>query len=259
MQKDVTEAYAASLAGQEAKVGVALAALVEAQAKNRFVEDSKNAHEEETAKLAVLQAEHRAYLDVAAKQGATVSSLIASGKGVLSEALDRAHGAEVTDHSIFKAHASFFEAEFLEDMRALGVRDVDAITRVTEYVEHIVRYVQGIVANGYAYEANGSVYFDVAQFGKDGFHYAKLSPWAVGNVNLTQSGEGSLSSTADALGRKSGQDFALWKTSKKGEPAWDSPWGKGRPGWHIECKKTHTCTHRAQQRKGDFFSSFSES
>lgn len=235
VSKEIADAFEAAVAGQQSKVDKAAAELAEAQTKNKYVDDCRTAHEEEIAKMAVLQAELKAYEAVAAQAGATPAALIAAGRGPLSESLDRAHGASVTDHSIFKAHAAHYEAEFLDDMRALGVRDVDALTRVTEYVEHIVRYVQTIVANGYAYEANGSVYFDTAQFSKDGFHYAKLSPWAVGNLNLSQSGEGSLSSSSDALGRKSGQDFALWKTSKKGEPAWDSPWGKGRPGWHIEC------------------------
>ena len=231
--KDIAAAFDASVAAQQGKVDKAAAELVEAQAKNKYVDDSRTAHEEEIAKMGVLQTELKAYQAVAAQAGATPAALIAAGRGPLSESLDRELGASVTDHSIFKAHASFYEAEFLSDMRALGVRDVDALTRVTEYVQHIVDYVQGIVSNGYAYEANGSVYFDTAQFSKDGFHYAKLSPWAVGNLNLSQSGEGAL--TADALGRKCGQDFALWKTSKPGEPAWDSPWGRGRPGWHIEC------------------------
>jgi cysteinyl-tRNA synthetase len=233
--QDISGAFECALATQQKKVDAAVAGLEEAKANKKYVEDAQNALEEEQAKFAALKDEHAAYTKVAATAGVTPAELIAAGKGPLSESLDRSQGASVTDHSIFRAHASFYEAEFLEDMRSLGVRDSDALTRVTEYVDHIVAYVQTIIANGYAYEANGSVYFDVAKFAKDGYHYAKLSPWSAGNINLSQSGEGSLSAASDALGRKSNQDFALWKTSKKGEPEWDSPWGKGRPGWHIEC------------------------
>ncbi len=85
-----------------------------------------------------------------------------------------------------------------------------------------------------SYESNGSVYFDTARFDKHPDHtYAKLEPWSAGNVKLLQEGEGDL--TTGGSEKKNNTDFALWKKSKEGEPAWDSPWGKGRPGWHIEC------------------------
>lgn len=237
VQGDITQAFAASRASAQAKVAAAEAVYAASLAKQeRYADENKVAWDEEQAKANLVENEFKAYQEVAnGINGATdaVARLIAAGKGPLSEWLDAAKGGDVTDHSIFKAHAAHWENEFLEDMRSLGVRDADALTRVTEYVQHIIKYVEGIQANGFAYEANGSVYFDTAAFTAKGFHYAKLSPWSVGNTQLTQSGEGSLS--GDSLGRKSGMDFALWKTSKKGEPAWDSPWGQGRPGWHIEC------------------------
>uniref|UniRef100_A0A7N6ATH6 Cysteine--tRNA ligase, cytoplasmic n=1 Tax=Anabas testudineus TaxID=64144 RepID=A0A7N6ATH6_ANATE len=106
-----------------------------------------------------------------------------------------------------------------------------------EYVPEIVEFVRKIVSNGYGYESNGSVYFDTSKFDASPQHsYAKLVPEAVGDQKALQEGEGDLSISADRLSEKKSQnDFALWKTSKPGEPSWDSPWGKGRPGWHIEC------------------------
>lgn len=98
----------------------------------------------------------------------------------------------------------------------------------------IIAYVEKIVANGYAYAAEGSVYFDTSRFdGHNGHHYAKLEPWSKGDAALIEDGEGSLGSKLQ--GKRNPNDFALWKASKPGEPTWDSPWGKGRPGWHIEC------------------------
>ena len=86
----------------------------------------------------------------------------------------------------------------------------------------------------YAYESNRSVYFDVKQFDSSPcHHYAKLVPEAFGDANALAEGEGDLS--ADGSEKRSPNDFALWKASKPGEPAWPSPWGEGRPGWHIEC------------------------
>lgn len=119
-------------------------------------------------------------------------------------------------------------------MDDLNIQRPNVLTRVSEYVPEIVDFVKKIIENGFAYEVDGSVYFDTIKFDKtDGHNYAKLEPWSAGNVKLLQEGEGDLSK--DLIGKKTSSDFALWKKSKEGEPAWDSPWGLGRPGWHIEC------------------------
>jgi cysteinyl-tRNA synthetase len=155
-------------------------------------------------------------------------------RDVLTVWLDAKHGAEVTKPEIFRELAAHWEGEFMKDMAALNVRPCDVLTRVSEYVPEIVAYVQRIIDNGYAYEADGSVYFDTRKFdGHDGHHYAKLEPWSAGSTALIEEGEGSLG--AKLGGKRHPADFALWKKSKPGEPAWDSPWGRGRPGWHIEC------------------------
>lgn len=128
-----------------------------------------------------------------------------------------------------------FEAEFHEDMSALGVAPPSVLTRVTEYMDQIVKYIQTIVDKDLAYESNGSVYFNVDGFNATkGMRYCKLEPEQVNNAELLAEGEGKL--TQDFVGdKRSPRDFALWKKSKEGEPQWDSPWGQGRPGWHIEC------------------------
>ena len=138
----------------------------------------------------------------------------------------------VQDGYLALAHA--FEAEFMEDMRLMGVARPDALTRVSEYTEKIVQYIQTIIDRGYAYESNGSVYFDVPTFEQSPNHkYAKLNKEALKNVELAMDGEGALA--ADASEKRAENDFVLWKASKPGEPRWPSPWGLGRPGWHIEC------------------------
>ncbi|XP_077375380.1 cysteine--tRNA ligase, cytoplasmic isoform X1 [Festucalex cinctus] len=164
-------------------------------------------------------------------------ALLANSRDMLSDWLDGQFGSEVTDNSIFAILPKFWEGEYHKDMDALNVLPPDVLTRVSEYVPEIVEFVKKIVSNGYGYESNSSVYFNTAKFDASPQHsYAKLVPEAVGDQKALQEGEGDLSISADQLSeKKSPNDFALWKASKPGEPSWDSPWGKGRPGWHIEC------------------------
>jgi cysteinyl-tRNA synthetase len=178
----------------------------------------------------------------AAEGGTAADALREACADALAAWLDAERGATVTDHSIFASLPRKYELEFFDDLRALGVKLPDAITRVSEYVPEVVAYVEKIIDNGHAYESNGSVYFDTRHFDET-HQYAKLAPEHVSNATMRAEGEGAL---AGAGGGGSGgggggsekrcpNDFALWKRSKDGEPAWDSPWGPGRPGWHIEC------------------------
>ncbi|KAK9414733.1 hypothetical protein SUNI508_11016 [Seiridium unicorne] len=140
---------------------------------------------------------------------------------------------DTSDQTIFTDLTQFMEGEFTDDMDNLNVLRPDVITRVTEYVPQIADFVNRLVQKGFAYEADGSVYFDIAAFEQAGNPYARLRPESRNDKALQEDGEGSLSKNLGT--KKSSGDFALWKKSKAGEPYWPSPWGNGRPGWHIEC------------------------
>jgi len=168
--------------------------------------------------------------DVEAKQ----SELLIDAKDLFSDWLDKNLGSEVSENKIFSDLPRHWEEEYHKDMEALNVLPADCLTRVSEFVPEIVEYIQKIIERGYAYDSNGSVYFDVAKFDSvPCHHYAKLVPEAFGDSKALAEGEGDLSSEGQE--KKSPNDFALWKCSKPGEPSWESPWGVGRPGWHIEC------------------------
>ncbi|XP_065347910.1 cysteine--tRNA ligase, cytoplasmic [Cloeon dipterum] len=165
------------------------------------------------------------------------AAFLAEAKDAISNWLDKKFGATVKDNSIFSELPRYWEAEYHRDMDALNVQPPHVLTRVSEYVPEIIEYTKKVMENGFAYESNGSVYFDVQAFDRQkGHHYAKLVPEAFGDEKSLQEGEGDLSISKDKLQEKRAPvDFALWKSSKPGEPSWESPWGLGRPGWHIEC------------------------
>ncbi|EYC18025.1 hypothetical protein Y032_0028g1640 [Ancylostoma ceylanicum] len=188
-------------------------------------------------------------------------TLLNEARDVLSDWLDAQFGSAVNDHSVFDTLAKTYESEFLADMARLNVLPADVVTRVSEYVPEIVAYVEKIIKNGYAYPtSDGSVYFDTKAFESNPKHfYAKLVPEAYGDAESLEKnmreGEGELSMSADKLQQKRNpSDFALWKSSKEGEPFWDSPWGKGRPGWHIECSvmSTAICGPKLDIHAGGF-------
>jgi cysteinyl-tRNA synthetase len=110
------------------------------------------------------------------------------------------------------------------DLEILGIQRGDFEPRATENIPDMVNYIESLIAKGYAYVAGGDVYFNVRRFP----NYGKLS-----GQSIDQMETGARIEPTDL--KRDPLDFALWKGSKAGEPSWDSPWGKGRPGWHIEC------------------------
>lgn len=140
---------------------------------------------------------------------------------------------DTSDQTIFTNLTQAMERDFTDDMDNLNVLRPNTVTRVTAYVPQIAKFVERLVEKGFAYEAEGSVYFDIAAFEKAGNTYARLRPDSRSDKSLQEEGEGSLSKSLG--GKKNSGDFALWKKSKAGEPSWPSKWGNGRPGWHIEC------------------------
>ncbi|MGG1290069.1 cysteine--tRNA ligase [Bacillus smithii] len=120
--------------------------------------------------------------------------------------------------------ANRFIRAYFEDVEALGCKRADIHPRVTENMDIIIEFIRTLEEKGYAYEVDGDVYYRTRKF-KD---YGKLSHQSIDELKVgarIEVGE----KKEDAL------DFALWKAAKEGEISWDSPWGKGRPGWHIEC------------------------
>ena len=120
--------------------------------------------------------------------------------------------------------AAFYTKAFIDNMHTFGIDDPDVRPRATQEIPEMIELVQRLIDRGHAYEVDGDVYFSVRSFPK----YGELSGR---NVDDLQSG-----ARVDVDERKRDPlDFALWKAAKPGEPHWSSPWGEGRPGWHLEC------------------------
>ncbi|MFA9414299.1 cysteine--tRNA ligase [Streptococcus sp. E29BA] len=126
-----------------------------------------------------------------------------------------------------KELADQFIAAFKEDTAQLFVKPATKNPRVMDYMAEIIAFIEVLLGNGYAYEADGDVYFRVEK----ATNYAKLANKTLADLEIGASGR-----TDEETARKENPlDFALWKSAKLGEISWDSPWGAGRPGWHIEC------------------------
>ncbi len=134
--------------------------------------------------------------------------------------IDRAAQEGATVEALAEKHI----AEYFEDMAALNVREADVYPRATQEVPKIIEVISGLIDSGHAYASGGDVYFRV----RSAADYGKLSHRSLDSMRAGARIE-------PGVEKEHPMDFALWKSAKAGEPAWESPWGPGRPGWHIEC------------------------
>ncbi|MBI2218006.1 MAG: cysteine--tRNA ligase [Candidatus Rokubacteria bacterium] len=134
--------------------------------------------------------------------------------------INRAEAEGQAPHEISERYI----AEFRADMAAIGVAVPDIEPKATEHIPEMIRLIERLVVDGFAYVVDGDVYFEVRRFPE----YGRLS-----GKNLDDLLAGARVDVDER--KRDPRDFALWKSSKPGEPAWPSPWGSGRPGWHIEC------------------------
>ena len=124
----------------------------------------------------------------------------------------------------FKDISEKYIEEFWVDAKGMNIREATVHPKATENIDEIIDIVSSLIEKGYAYEANGDVYFSTKKFGE----YGKLSHQPLEDLEA-----GARINVGEV--KREPMDFALWKSAKPGEPYWESPWGHGRPGWHIEC------------------------
>lgn len=134
--------------------------------------------------------------------------------------INRAKDEQVSSSVI----AEKYIEEYFTDCHGLGVREATIHPKATENIDHIIQLVQSLIEKGYAYVVNGDVYYRTLKFEE----YGKLSHQPLDDLQA-----GARIDVTEV--KENPMDFALWKAAKPGEPFWESPWGKGRPGWHIEC------------------------
>ncbi len=134
------------------------------------------------------------------------------------------------EHSSMEAVADRFIKAYFEDMARLGIKEADEYPRATHTMNGIQRLIHELENKGFAYPSGGDVYYAVRQFSE----YGKLSGRRLEDMQAGASGRVDVEDP-EYQRKRDKVDFALWKAAKPGEPAWESPWGAGRPGWHIEC------------------------
>jgi cysteinyl-tRNA synthetase len=134
--------------------------------------------------------------------------------------IERANLEGITPEEVAQKYAQAFE----DDMKSLGAAPPTILSLATEHIQDMISDISTLIDKGHAYEADGDVYFAVEKFPG----YGKLSNRTLDDMRAGERIEPSEKKNHPL-------DFALWKGAKEGEPSWDSPWGKGRPGWHIEC------------------------
>lgn len=139
--------------------------------------------------------------------------------------IERANLEKIPPDAVTRKYTEAFE----EDMQGLGVRPADIVVRATEHIDDMISTIEGLIERDAAYESDGNVWFAVDSFPG----YGKLSGRSLDDMRAGERIE-------PHPGKRHPLDFALWKTAKEGEPSWASPWGPGRPGWHIECSVMST-------------------
>jgi cysteinyl-tRNA synthetase len=142
---------------------------------------------------------------------------------------DKLIDAAAEEKSTLAVVAQKYTKDYLDCLALLGVDTIDRFPKASEHMGEIVEMTKQLIGKEHAYAAEGNVWFDVASDAD----YGKLSHR---HVDDQEAG----TRTIEGAGKRNPADFALWKAAKPGEPSWDSPWGKGRPGWHIECSAMST-------------------
>lgn len=139
--------------------------------------------------------------------------------------IERSKLEGITAEGVAHKYTQAFET----DMAALGAEPADVLCKATDHIEDMIIAVEGLIERGVAYESEGDVFFSIESFSG----YGKLSGRSLEDMRAGERIE-------PADNKRSPLDFALWKAAKEGEPSWSSPWGPGRPGWHIECSVMST-------------------
>lgn len=122
-----------------------------------------------------------------------------------------------------------YTAEFFKDIDELRIKRADVYPKATEHIKEMIQMVETLIEKGFAYESKGDVYFDIPK----NKEYGKLSGKKLDELQASER-------TETGSGKSNTLDFTLWKSAKPNEPSWESPWGKGRPGWHLECSAMST-------------------